>query len=104
MDAVGNSLRPNPAVSQVLEGEMVRPSCRCGVDLNCSGLHRITDQNCLVDVSGEDATLKCEVVCIAVVNAFLHGLDSEDRDDWSKGLLPRNSHIRCHVVNEDWPN
>jgi hypothetical protein len=41
-----------------LEGEVIGSSCRCGVDLNGSRLHGIADQNSLVDVFGEDASLQ----------------------------------------------
>jgi hypothetical protein len=47
--------------------------------------------------------LKCKVTSIAVLNAFFSRFDPEDRNHGSKGLLPRNSHIWAHVVDEEWP-
>ena len=44
--------------SKYLEGEMVRSTSRCRVDLNGSSLHCITDQDCLVDISCENTSLK----------------------------------------------
>lgn len=41
-----------------LEGEMVRSAGWCRVDLHSSSLHCVTDQDCLVDVSCENASLK----------------------------------------------
>ena len=43
--------------------------------------------------SGADTYLKCKVVGVAVVNGLVNGLDTNDRDDWAKGLLPCNAHV-----------
>ena len=48
--------------------------------------------------------LKCEVVGVAEMDALLDSFDSDDRDHWAEGLLPRNSHIRSHIVNQKWIN
>ena len=48
----------NAAVPEALEGEVVWPPSRRGVDLDCSRLHGIADDDGLVDVLCEDATLQ----------------------------------------------
>lgn len=45
--------------------------------------------------------LQGEVVGIAVVDALLYGLDTDDRQNRAERLLPCNSHVRSDVVDEE---
>jgi len=70
--AVSYPLGANATVLQTLEGEMVRSTSRCRVDLNGSSLHCITDQDCLVDISCENTSLQAKVAGVAMVDALLN--------------------------------
>ena len=54
---VDDTLAANTAVSEALEGEMVRATCWCCIHLHCACLHGITDTDSCVDVLGEQAAL-----------------------------------------------
>ena len=54
---VDDSLAANTAVSEALEGEVVRATCWCCIHLHCACLHGITDTDGCVDVLSEQAAL-----------------------------------------------
>ncbi len=41
-----------------LEGEVIRSTSRCTIDLDCTRFHGITDHDGLVNIPGKDAALR----------------------------------------------